>query len=309
MKDLSCVCCGKRILPQDAHTDAQHTICDSCYRKSYTRCDACETMIHIEDACRDKEKTYCCACYEERFRHIHPHDYKPTPIFYGAVPRFFGVELEIDGGGHSDEHAKMLLDAVNTDDEYIYIKRDRSLVDGLEIVTHPMTLKYHLRQFNWNRLLHTAILLGYHADDAPTCGLHIHVNRQSLGAIPTEQQAAIQRIQVFLKKHWYKILRFSRRSDEYCKRMTICGNVAALNPDHPQTVEFRMFQGTLQSATLYACLQSVDRICSIAQTSTDMEIQALTWHGFLRTVYDEELLMFLGEHELLYSVGRKFSPQ
>ena len=298
MKDLYCDCCGKQITPQDANTDAQHTICNACYRSSYTRCDECGTMIHVEDACHSESKTHCYGCYESKFRHIYPHDFKPEPIFYGVVPRFFGVELEIDGGGHSDHNAKLLLDSVNTNGEYIYIKRDSSLFDGLEIVTHPMTLEYHLHQFNWNRLLHTAILLGYHADDAPTCGLHIHVNRQSLGTTVTEQQAAIQRIQMFIEKHWFKMQRFSRRNDEYRERMTICGNAAALNLDYPQTVEFRLFQGTLQTATLFACLQFVDRICSIALTSTDEEIQAMSWHGFLKTVYDEELLMFLMEHGL-----------
>lgn len=80
--------------------------------------------------------------------------------------------------------------------------------------------------------------------------------------------------------------------------MTLCGKVAALNLEHPQTVEFRMFQSTLQTATLFACLQFVDRICSIALTSSEEDIQAMSWHRFLKTVYDEELLMFLTEHGL-----------
>lgn len=104
------------------------------------------------------------------------------------IPRYFGVEPEIDDGGHSDRNAKILLDAVNTDAEYIYIKTDSSLHDGLEIVTHPMTLDFHLHHFAWDKLLRTASALGYRADDTETCGLHIHVNRSSLGNTQAEQE-------------------------------------------------------------------------------------------------------------------------
>ena len=90
-------------------------------------------MIHVENAYHTHGQTYCFSCYSDLFQSIHPHDYKPTPIFYGAVPRFFGVELELDDGGHSDENARILLETVNTDAEYIYIKTDQSLRDGLEM--------------------------------------------------------------------------------------------------------------------------------------------------------------------------------
>ena len=36
-----------------------------------------------------------------------------------------------------------ILEIANEYDEHIYIKSDSSLDDGMEIVTHPMTLEYH----------------------------------------------------------------------------------------------------------------------------------------------------------------------
>lgn len=132
MKSI-CDCCGKFTPPELLHRDSRYQICDKCYRKSYTRCAACQSMIHVENAYHTHGQTYCFSCYSDLFQSIHPHDYKPTPIFYGAVPRFFGVELELDDGGHSDENARILLETVNTDAEYIYIKTDQSLRDGLEM--------------------------------------------------------------------------------------------------------------------------------------------------------------------------------
>lgn len=196
-----CDCCGKAVLPELLQRDSKYQICHACYRKSYTRCVSCQSMIHVEDAFHANAQTYCFVCYSDLFQCIHPHDYKPAPVFYGATPRFFGVELEIDEGGHSDENARILLESANTDAEYIYIKTDASLRDGLEIVSHPMTLEFHLQRFDWTKLMKTAEQLGYHADDADTCGLHIHVNRaasvirrQSKRRLSTEYRHICRRI-------------------------------------------------------------------------------------------------------------------
>ena len=255
-----CDCCGKVTPPELLHRDSRFQICIECYRKSYTRCAVCQTMIHVEDAYHSHGQTCCFSCYSNLFQSIHPHDYKPAPIFYGAIPRFFGVELEIDDGGHNDENARILLDAVNTDAEYIYIKTDSSLRDGLEIVTHPMTLNFHLYRFPWERLLRTAVQLGYCADDTDTCGLHIHVNRLSLGNTQEKQEAAISKIQTFLEAHQEEMRLFSRRTASYWNDHTH----AMLNLQHPDTVEFRLCRGTLQYAVLIRTIQIVNRICDHA---------------------------------------------
>lgn len=215
-------------------------------------------MIHREDAYYDRGTVCCYRCYNDRFQLIHPHDYKPSPIFCGTIPRFFGVELEIDDGGHSDKNARILLDTVNTDAEYIYIKTDSSLRDGLEVVTHLMTLEFHMNRFPSEQLLRAASGLGYHADDADTCGLHIHVNRSILGNTPEKQDAAIGRIQGFMEAHQEQMRLLSRRNasywDDYAHTM--------LNLQHPDTVEFRLFQGTLQYAALMDSILLVNRICN-----------------------------------------------
>lgn len=256
--NLICDCCGKLTPSELLHRDSRHQICDECYRKSYTRCAACQAMIHVEDAYHTYVQTYCFSCYSDLFQSIHPHDYKPSPVFYGATPRFFGVELEIDDGGHSDENARILLETVNTDAEYIYINTDQSLRDGLEIVTHPMTLDFHLHRFDWATLMKTAEQLGYHADDADTCGLHIHVNRSSLGHTPSEQADAANRIQAYMQAHQEQMRLFSRRKPEYWMNP----NHTMINLQHPDTVEFRLFQSTLQTKRLFQALHAVEQICA-----------------------------------------------
>lgn len=127
--------------------------------------------------------------------------FRPEPIFFGENPRYFGVELEIDGAGKDDDNAKELLEIANENAEHIYIKSDGSLDDGMEIVTHLMSLNYH-KNFCWENIMKKAIYLGYRSHQTSTCGLHIHVNRKSLGLDSIEQEDVIGRILYFVEHHW-----------------------------------------------------------------------------------------------------------
>jgi len=125
---------------------------------------------------------------------IHDYYYKPTPIFYGEGPRFFGVELEIDEAGEDNRNAENILSIGNYHGENIYCKHDGSLEDGFEIVTHPMSLDYHLHEMPWNDILYEARSLGYTSHMAGTCGLHVHVSRAAFGASEAWQECCIARV-------------------------------------------------------------------------------------------------------------------
>ena len=66
------------------------------------------------------------------------------------------MELEIDCGGESSAKARQLLDLANAEEALIYIKRDGSLDDGWEIVTHPMSLDFHRTRMPWAALMRKA---------------------------------------------------------------------------------------------------------------------------------------------------------
>ena len=104
------------------------------------------------------------------------------------------------------------------DDEHIYIKYDGSLDDGFEIVSHPATLNYHLNDFPWEDILHYAVQMGYRSHQTSTCGLHIHVNRLSLGETHADQEEAISRILYLVEAYWNELLKFSRRTESAMNR-------------------------------------------------------------------------------------------
>ncbi|MBR6670009.1 MAG: zinc-binding protein, partial [Ruminococcus sp.] len=138
-----CTCdrCGSTIFDSDAFGDEYTNLCRYCYDNYYTRCENCDALVHVDDAYHYNNSDYCSECYHDIANEnsaIKEYGYKPEPVFYGDNPRYFGVELEIDGAGKDSDNAREILDIGNDDGERIYIKSDGSLDDGMEIVSHPM---------------------------------------------------------------------------------------------------------------------------------------------------------------------------
>lgn len=154
-----CSRCGERIYRDDNAGDEDTPLCQSCYENHYYRCDRCGRIIYEGDAyyaSDDEEQDYplCHDCYSSRNRDraIQDYYYKPEPLFRGDGPRYFGVELEIDGAGEDDSSAREVMEIANSNGlENLYCKHDGSLDDGFEMVTHPMTLDYHRKEMPWKK--------------------------------------------------------------------------------------------------------------------------------------------------------------
>ena len=312
-----CDCCGTRIWSEDAEGDDYTSLCRQCYDYHYTRCEECDALIHNDDAYEYDDGYFCHECYQNIRKNasIHDYGYKPEPIFYGDSNRYFGIELEIDGAGKDDEYAEGLLDIANMREEHIYIKTDGSLDDGMEIVTHPMSLKYH-KDFCWEDIMHHAVRLGYRSHQTSTCGLHVHVNRDSLGKNREEQDEVISRILYFVEHHWNELLKFSRRSEYAMNRWAArygyenspkaimdkakknYGRYVAVNLCNYHTIEFRLFRGTLKYNTLIATLELVNQICELAVLMNDEEIAKLSWSEFVAGITEPELIQYLKERQL-----------
>ena len=316
---VTCDHCGAIICDSDSYGDESTILCSECYDTHYTRCNDCNCVIHYDNAYEYSGEYYCRECYDEvrSGDSINDYSYKPTPIFYGSDSRYFGVELEIDIGGKESDNADEILEIGNYSAEHIYIKSDGSLEDGMEIVTYPMTLDYHLNEFCWKDIVHKCIQLGYRSHQTNTCGLHIHVNRDSLGKTSDEQEEVISRILYFVEHHWNEMLKFSRRSEYTMNRWAARygyendpkaildkakkgdkGRYAAVNLRNYHTIEFRMFRGTLKYNTLAAALQMVNRICNAAVSMSDYEIGKLSWSDFVSEITESELIQYLKERRL-----------
>ncbi len=322
--EVSVICthCEERI-PTDANEGTGETpLCASCVSDYYCFCVSCGRMLANEDAHfidDDEEDPYCSACHDVQQHRaaIHPYGYKPAPIFYGEGNRYFGIELEIDDAGKDNFNARSLLNVANAEHPHIYIKSDSSLDEGMEIVTHPMSMDYHQRQMPWEGILACAHDMGYRSHDTNTCGLHIHVSRRCFGETLEEQDRHIARMLYFVEHHWLELLKFSRRTEAQIKRWAsrygykntpqeilntaksgCVGRYACVNIQNYDTIEFRMFRGTLKINTLIATLQLVNEICNVAIDFSEEELSHLSWFDFVERIQHAELIAYLRQHRL-----------
>lgn len=320
-KTAVCEDCGARIWCRNDYGDYHTHLCRECYERSYTNCCSCDALIHQDNAYYINNEPYCSHCYDEECDDeatIKDYCYKPTPIFYGEGSRFLGVELEIDDGGEWNDNAASILAEANRQHELLYCKHDGSLNDGFEMVSHPMTLPYHMASMPWLDVLDKAQALGYRSHNANTCGLHIHVNRDSFGDTEPEQDSVIARILYFFEKHWEELLRFSRRTPlqlqqwaarygykdhpkemlDHAKKGFVGKRYTCVNLQNEATIEFRIFRGTLKYNTFIATLQLVDRVCEVAMLRSDEEMRQLTWSEFVAGCAAPELVQYLKERRL-----------
>ena len=314
-----CYECGTRIYREHVvGGDADRPVCDRCYADYFTNCDECGRMIRQENAYYDDDscRTLCNRCVREG--PIYNYGYKPSPIFHGeSHDLFIGVELELDDGGCSNINARTLTDLANEKGKHIYIKTDGSLDEGFEIVTHPMTLKYHQEIMPWKELTKEALHLGYRSHKAGTCGLHCHVNRTFFGDTYEHQERNIGKVLFLVEKYWEELLRFSRRTqgqmDHWAARYGFkenpeqvlnhaknsnMGRYTCINLQNYHTIEFRLWRGTLKYNTLIATLQMVERLCKVAVFSSEKELQDMSWWSFICHISEPELITYLKERQL-----------
>ena len=319
-----CSHCSTRIYYENNAGSLSVPLCHSCYDNHYDTCEECGRIIHSDNVyyVNGSDYPYCYDCHLRLSREnsICDYYYKPDPIFYGDGNRFFGVELEIDDGGERYDYAEAILNIANDEAYHMYCKHDGSLDNGFEMVTHPMTLDYHCNNMPWESILEKARKLGYLSHQSSTCGLHVHVNLSAFGNTDTERDTCIARILYFFEVFWNELLRFSRRTPRQLERWAsrygykdtpseildtakkgYRGRYTCVNLTNPNTIEFRIFRGTLKFNTVIATLQLVSKLCDVAVFMSDDELKNMSWSGFVSSLDEDtypELIQYLKERRL-----------
>lgn len=254
-----------------------------------------------------------------RLEQIYDHDYKPEPIFYGNSSAFLGVELEVDNGNLTAEFLNKLLTTANsTNSIRIYLKEDATLNCGFEIVSHPMTLDYHKKYMNWGELFCILHRNAFESNNTQTCGLHIHINKSFFGVDNVTQIKYITKAIFFVEKFWRELQTLSRRSLHSCELFsfrlgfetiysspevlyTLASNHHyCLNTQHKDTIEFRLFKGTINYSHFIAALELVFNICSFVRTVSNEDIKNMMWRDFTDYIKYEynDLIEYLREYRL-----------
>lgn len=266
-----------------------------------------------DDSDRRNPVILCPNC-SRRFYITPYHRYAPQFEFWSTNDEpqndkdlFFGYELEIDGGGERNSTAEYIVRAMNDNPDdpnhpwFMYCSHDGSLSSGMELISAPATMKYHLSQRDkYARLFADLKAKGYLSHNTSTCGLHFHFSRKYFGVSPNSQEIRIARLLYLAERFWDEIVVFSRRDykslSHYAKKIDCDpsafidqwnfshdhdGHYYSVNITNPDTIELRMFRGTLNVDTFYATLDFVYTLVHAAKEKTLTELQQLRFEDLL----------------------------
>jgi len=210
--------------------------------------------------------------YEEEEGQIRSYSYKPYPNFHKTkgetTPLYMGIELEVENELSQITCNKMSKKVHDILDEVVYMKTDGSLMNGFEIVSHPMSFSYISENTEkFKKTLETLSSNGFRSYSSNTCGMHIHMSKESF----TTWQ--LFRFMEFFQKNKNFIVQISQRelskldkwaalTDENTKDIVFKAKCAkknqdrfsryeAINISNRNTVEIRIFRGTLAPGSFF----------------------------------------------------------
>lgn len=251
---------------------------------------------------------YASSATQSSVRIIHTHDYKPKFVKHpDSTSLLLGAEIEIDKGGRDNaEVAKHCCSIMNTDEnteDYIYCMHDGSLPDGFEMATMPCGLDVH-KELPYKEMFDYLVEQGYRAHNTSTCGLHVHVNRSFFGETNLQRQIGIGNLIYLVENFGEQIEKIARRGynryyhkigvtkedttiSAYAKGNANPSKYASVNTQHKDTIELRMFKGTLNYNTFISTLEFVKVICTVAKETSIYDIESVVWEDLYNQFSDQ----------------------
>jgi len=207
-------------------------------------CERCGETLERDDAYRLDGYLYCSSCHddvqyeqeqedEERpTEGVHSYGYKPQAVYFnsdglasGRASRitddkgilrglpYMGMEIEVEDPNNRHDHDDIVQEIHSRTSGLVYVKEDCSLSNGFEIVTHPMTIGYLQ---NHSDGLASALsylrIRGFRAWQTSTCGLHIHISKNSFMDAKHEMKFLY-----FVYMNKLNMIKFSGRNSSYAK--------------------------------------------------------------------------------------------
>lgn len=222
----------------------------------------------------------------------------------------FGVELEVDEYDEGTEYSDCIkqLNKINENQGWynplFYHEPDGSLDNGIETVWSPKTLDWFKNNKELiERVFQTFRDNGYYSDEPSTTGLHIHVDRKTLGEKSNLVGAKIALLVNRLwDSHFMKLSRRKYNQLRYTKKVSVSSNETEdtmyrkVNHDRyvlvnccpNQTIEFRFWKGTLDYDNFLASIMLTNSIINYCKEKTINELQRCRFSDFYETLSDFE---------------------
>ncbi len=272
----------------------EYSVCDRC-NEAYVhgricddyswRCDSCasdyEDEISADDEDDEDDDDTCSNGLDGNYR-------KNPASLFGFLGEtsdrlYMGVELETECDRGTRQKCYNHIDAAIG--HFTIMKEDGSLHNGLEIVSAPATLEHH--RSAWDKLL-LKLPSGLSSWSSGRCGIHIHVSRSALTALDIGKlckfvnfkgnRQLIESVAGRYNAEYCNVTDLERSYDsgapttlsieEMARRCSSKYN--ALNTSPSETIEFRLFRGTLNKAALMKNIEFVHAACKyVRQVKVD----------------------------------------
>ena len=234
----------------------------------------------------------------------HKMDYEKTPIMYG-------IELEINylQGWNFRKRLAKYQEENNID--FFHCKTDSTLDEGIEIITHPFSKAWFTNNQNHFRNLLT-IIYKSNGKIGRNTGLHIHISRQGIKNSTkaklfhfineSENRSLISDIagreqssnyfnyyswETLLSQEWLN--RYEQNSWKY----------EAVNWQHNNSIEIRIFKATTKTNYLFARLQFIFLAIEFIKKTPVIECTARNFINYIskQTKY-KDILEYIRDKEL-----------
>lgn len=237
-------------------------------------------------------------------KHFMPGESEDTTLLLGA-------EIEVGGNNNissdNDKNSTVkkciqIMNGSDSDEENLIYSTHDSTVQ-IEFDTMPCSLEFHKNKMNYREMFEYLDKEGYKGHDCETAGLHIHANRSYLGKSRISQELVISKILYILEKFNDEICVIARRDNDYSEfagekqnedsivelygKYKDKGKRAALNLQHKDTIEFRMFKSTLKYETFILTLEFVKDIIDYAKSVDIEEIELAKWSDLMNCFASE----------------------
>lgn len=218
---------------------------------------------------------------------------------------YMGVELEFDSRNVRTGSRYNKLNIIEKSNNiwgnnvYLYYMLDGSLSHGLEMISQPSTFEFYQANYSkFDSTFKTILEAGFKSDTYRSCGLHIHFNKDFYGSNPSEN---IEKLLTIMDKFWKEFVIFTQRNYEsllrYAHKHTkvpkevvndmnhgmFPDRYTAININNRNTIEFRIFRGTLNTDKFFMILEFVKNIIMYAKNHTLEEIGNMQFEDLLTT--------------------------
>ena len=211
-----------------------------------------------------------------------------------------GFELEIhnNGSNPTSDAALWVSEQLNADEPYVVFEDDCTISPGMEMISRPASCAEHMRRFDkLTECCAELVHRGFNSHNSNMCGLHIHLNKKYFGNSASKIELAEAKFLYIFLKNWENMVRFSRRSRfNWCRKTykgegttykdlvkgsAARGHGTAINLQNRNTIEIRLWRGTLNPETLKATFKFTWRLAELVKTKNICEIASMTFEELL----------------------------